>query len=288
MFRSWVQQVASALAVGIVVIALIGFVAEVGWPPVIGYLVAGIGLVPTIRAARLSVLICPEGVTVRNIFRSRRVLLPEVDDFAIVDNLWGRPREIAGVRLRNGRTIRITGMGVPDLGPTAASHRRVAAMNAELQRRLAGERWSGATIHRSWPMRAAVAAGIALLVLFVIGTVAPSEDDELLAALLAVVGIGLVVRSLRLGVVVGPRTVTVRNVLRTTRLSLGDVTGFSLTGLRPFPTSHLAGRLVLVRTSGTRPVTVTGLVVPVLTHRHGPSRRRIDDLNAELDERRAS
>jgi hypothetical protein len=85
---------------------------------------------------RCGVVVCDDGIVIRNPTRTARVAWREVDHFAVVHH--GVYPKIAEVRLRNGQAIRAWGIQGPnpDVRPrNRTAERLVDARNAELAQR---------------------------------------------------------------------------------------------------------------------------------------------------------
>ena len=135
-FSSWPQRIMSSVAVLIGGLLVGGATADTPLEPVgLFARIASLGL--AVRAARMGASIDETCCVVRNLARTHRVDLSEIDGFGFATNAVTRSKnESTVLRKTSGRSITITGLTLPApaflQGP---GRERCHALNAELQRR---------------------------------------------------------------------------------------------------------------------------------------------------------
>jgi len=139
---SWPQRIGTAVvtSIGGIVVAGISEGEPIGI--VLGL---GLGVVLFLRGLRLGVTIDDRQVVVRNLFRTRTVLIGDADRFEFVTMWWAirGPDEAVGLVTKDGRSYPITGLAVPSFSRMQQKSReRCVGMNRELKRRKRAARTS--------------------------------------------------------------------------------------------------------------------------------------------------
>lgn len=137
-YTSWPLRAMDATAMVVLALLPLGITADTPVEP-LGWVALVAGLVLAGRAARMGVWISANGCTVRNLFRTRRFGLDEVDRFDIGVNPFAGPANQSVVLItRSTGALAITVLTLPVFGFLQSPGRaRCAAMNAELDRRRA-------------------------------------------------------------------------------------------------------------------------------------------------------
>ncbi len=140
-FTSWPLRIMNAAAVLVLSAIPSGILAEVGASQApaagtLGTVTLVLGVVFAVRALRMAVTFEADTCTVRNLFRTRRFKLQDVDRFEFDVGLGLGTGDTLHLVTRAGTTTAITVLTLPAFGIfQGPGRRRCAAMNADLNGR---------------------------------------------------------------------------------------------------------------------------------------------------------